>query len=495
MSSFFQPLRDVYADTVLDGELPAADGERSCFPHGEVGGVVFSGDRQLERYQHVGGAVYQPLLPFGNCATAVADDRVAHRLAARNAGGKSVTTTLGAVVRSVLSATAFPLCPILRSVVPRQFLDIVGTPTLADERTRDVKRCDDAVVAMAFHWHLPVLAVATRDAAKAHRIQLYDVAQEATMPLLLTHAFQTRGIHALAWKPLSRDCLAVGCDGGVLCWSMSAGTASKPRRGGQQNDAQHPYGPLWGHLADSDPMAVWYECSPYAPVSTLVFSSNGRYVACASEHSISMHLHDISAKPRDSLIMESVAVEGGTCSLCFSRDDDFLVRAIRHQRCIKLMSTTTFCVETIQTEAPVTRAVALQGTSVFLLQYAKTEGVALVRFHMNAKPGTKGDLCAVMIVLGMVSTGICRGVGGAVLDVAVDGKRVFLRLKSGHILSMSSLCADGHSWAIRGVGVIPPPSTPSPATCMATSPSFHKGSLLATTYGHEVRFFPAYYAR
>lgn len=523
MSNFFQPLRDVFADAGVPGAydaLPVDDeathtATSATFPLGEVGGVIFTGDQAgdaASRFQQVGGALYSPFLPFGTIAAAQEIDAVALRTARRHAAKRSDGVIID-VVRSVLSYTVFPLCPILRSVCPRQLLDIAGEPSLVDERKRDAQRNRDMVVAMAFHHHLPLLAVATRDASYAHRVQIYDVAQESRMPVVLAHALQNRAVHTLAWKPFSRDALVVGCDGGVLCWSLTAGALANPRRaaggvvdGGAPYEV-HPYGPLWGSITDETPMAVWLACSPAAPVSSIAFTSDGRYIACGSEHSVSVHLHDVSVKPRDSLVVESIAVEGGTCALCFSpADDGFLVRAIRNQRCIKLMSTSTFRTETITTEAPVCGIVALpthkpsstsssppSSSNVFVLQYANTEGVALATFHMDHGPQHRGGA---MVILGLISTGVYRGVGGAVAQIAVDGKRLYLRVKSGHVVVVSIQCSADQPWSVRGVGCVPPSASASPAAFfMATSPSFHKGSLLAMTFGNEVRLLPSYYRK
>jgi hypothetical protein len=514
-SLIFQPLRDIFADATvedntsedpMDVDSPA----QTSFPFGEVGGIFFAGDeKHAQRYQDVGGAIYRPFLPFGTVTAAVTDDRVARRIAASKGKRRSSDPLWMSATRSLLSLSVFPLCPIIRTIVPRSLLDIAGTTTLVDDRTRDVHTCRDIVVAMAFHRHLPVLAVATRDASRLHRVYLYDVAQEERMPLFLSHDFQNRGIHALAWKPYARDCLVAGCEGGILCWSLSAGAAANTstRVAASAANMSHPYGPLWGGITDETPMAVWYECSPGAPVSTVVFSSDGRYAACASEHSVSLHLHDLSSKPRDALIVESVAVEGGTCSVCFSPDDGFLLRAIRHRRYIKLLSTATFRNETIVVDRPVTKIVALDaaacgtsnathGGAVFALQFDQTEGVALVRFHNMDPTATSPNSKAVMIVCALVSTGVVsRGVGGAVTEMVMDGKRLFLRVGSGHVLVLGVACAEGHPWSVRGVGLIPPSSSPSPACCMTASPSFYKGSLLATTHGPDIRFFPSYYSR
>lgn len=524
MSSFYQPLRDIFADAATQhlqqGENATDDdllspSSTSTFPLGELGGVVFSaessdGADQRLRFQQVGGAIYRPMLPFGSITAAAEDDAVSRRVARRTADKKRDGVVLD-TLRSLLSVTVYPLCPLLRSIVPTKLLDISAAPPLIDDRRRDLHRNTDMVVAMAFHHHLPILAIATRDASQTHRVQLYDVASEAKMPVVLSHALQSRGVHSLAWKPHSRDALMVGCEGGVLCWSITAGAAANVRRNeGNTFTTQevHPYGPLWGNIADNTPMAVWLSCGPdSAPISSVVFSTDGRYVACASEHSISMHLHDVSVKPRESLVIESVAVEGGTCALCFSPSDDgFLVRAIRNQRCLKLLSTSTFRTETIATEAPVSGIVALEAAchtttatptasshrGVFVLQYADTEGVVFTKFHMDDGPNRRG---AVMVVLGLVSTGVHRGVGGAVKHMTVDGKRLFLRVKSGHVVVVSIHCHNEQAWSVRGVGCIAPSHTAPPAFFMTTSPSFHKGSLLAVTHGAEVRFFPSYYAK
>jgi WD40 repeat protein len=513
MSNFYQPLRDVFADAAAhvqgdDGATEIFPSTSAAFPLGELGGVIFTADErrdgQVLRFQQVGGAVYRSLLPFGAIPAALEDDtvsrRAARRAAERKRSGVAVNT-----IRALLSITAFPLFPLLRSIVPRRLLDIAGSETLVDERRRDLHRNLDMVVAMAFHHHLPILALATRDASQVHRVQLYDVALEVKMPVVLTHALQSRGVHALAWKPHSRDTLMVGCEGGVLCWSITAGAAMhQVRRNGGISQDVHPYGPLWGSIADDTPIAVWLPCSPDAPMSSVVFSSDGRYIACASEHSTSMHVHDVSMRPRDSLVIESVAVEGGTCSLCFAPPDDgFLVRAIRSQCRVKLLSTATFRTETIVTEAPVSGVVALEASSttgrsstpsagVFALQYADTEGVVLAKFFMDDSPACRG---AIMVVLGLVSTGLHRGVGGAVQHIAADGKRLFLRVKSGHVVVVSIACHSEQAWSVRGVGCIAPSPTTPAAFYMTTSPSFQKGSLLAVTHGAEVRFFPSYYTK
>ncbi|RNF20329.1 putative U4/U6 small nuclear ribonuclear protein [Trypanosoma conorhini] len=363
--------------------------------------------------------------------------------------------------------------PLLRLVFP------FAVPVSAGCAPRPLRpaECPEGVTAMAFHPDRMALAAAVDEGAGCSRVVVYDVA-EGKETCVLTHAFQ-RNVHCVAWKPRSRDVLAVGCDGGALVWSLSFGAAPAATVYGGGSSGSN------GAAETEDRMAhcLFYRCTPHVPTTCLGFSCrDGRYLACGSTEHIALHFHDVRLPPSSSLLRSSVSVEGATEDVLFADDDTFAVKLVCGTSAVVLIAFPS-CVEAVvPTAAPVlamAKARAL-GPNHFFLHCAQVEGVAVA--HVNPFVGVQ--------VLALVSTGVAGGVGGGVRRMACSGRRLYVALETGHLL----VCHYGRRGGV--CALLPVGVAELEAARLAVFDGFPRGSLLAAVEASDqsVVFVPSYHA-
>lgn len=488
------PLNEDVASVSVDSAVsdPVREDEPCSAPLGEIGGALFLAS-DSDRYQEAGGALYQPLRPTGSLQSAHITGDVARRQSIRLEQRRQGAAPLWAL-RKLLSPVVSWL-PWLRCVLPGSLSDLRANQSLREERSSPGgAHSGGLVVAMSFHPHLPVVAVAVRDSPSKHRVVLYDVSSEQLLPIALTHAFQDANVASLQWKPHSRDCLAVGCVGGVLLWSLLMWAGDSDHAAPASTSHM-----CWQWLSDATPGCIFYACTPDVAVSSVVFSSNGMYMACGSEHSISADIHDVSQPPKQSLVFSASCLEGGTSSLCFASRDAYLVRSLHNVCALKVLMLPSFTMETVLTKTPVDDVVRLDiaapldaAGDLYALQFRKTEGVAVVRLFTPASTSGRASGGILMMVMTLISTGVQRGIGGDVVRVAASGKRLYLQVSSGHVMLLAVAVTDG---AIRSRYIGSLPAVPLGAPVLAVARCFPKGALLAVAHKDEVHFVPSYYGR
>nr|CCC95057.1 conserved hypothetical protein [Trypanosoma congolense IL3000] len=362
------------------------------------------------------------------------------------------------------------LLPLLRVVFP------FAVPEPASRRQIHIECCE-RVVAIAFHPTRMILAAVIDEKNGCSRVVIYDVG-ESREEFTLTHAFQ-RHSRCLAWKPLSRDVLAVGCCGGVLLWSLSFN--SEPSKRGVFGSGGHVKEAGTSSASEGAPCCLFYRSTKNVVTTCVRFSSrDGRYVACGSTEHAALHFHDIRVQPSRSLLLKNVSVEGATQDVLFAHDDSFAVRMVCGASVVILLQFPSCARTTVPTAAPVLSMARAQGVGPnhFFLHCAGVEGVFVA--HVNPFVGVH--------VISLISTGIHRGVGGAVRCIASSGKRLFVALETGHLLVMHYGC--------RGVFTLIPVGTAEMnVEHMAMFDGYSYGSLLAVVETDQsVVFVPAYHA-
>lgn len=457
----FEPLRDLQtaeksvSNTRCDGTPFFIDDGNVL---GEVGGRLYS-VHDKEEYIQRGGVAYPSFrvanVSVVNCLARPTIRRTMHRL---------LETPLRLVQKSLHLATC--VFPVLRIFIPTAVSK--GKPSM--QVAAAVHSGAERVVAIAFHPHRMVLAVAVHEGGYSNdscRVCVYDVVENRRRAVL-THAFQI-GVAALQWKPFSRDVLAVGCRGGVLLWSLS----SAPSDG--------PVGD-WGEKAYS----VFYRCLRNAPTTTMCFSCrDGKYVACGSTAHTRMHLLDASHGPQDpqsTVTTITPSVEGGIRDVVFADDDTYILSTVSTAAsvCLIRMSTTNYSTVTVATPGPVEGITKAPGIGVnYYFMYTKgLEGVVLARG--NAHVGLE--------IISLISTGLCRGVGGAVRGITASKRRLWVSLETGHLLVCHYGCREG-TFSLLPVGVA--------AMDVAHMFSFSGctvGSMLAVADGEgTVDYLPSYH--
>lgn len=351
----------------------------------------------------------------------------------------------------------------------------------------------ERVTAVAFHPYLMVFAMAIDEggADGGARVVVYDPILDVIIAVL-THAFQ-RDVLSLAWKPWAKDVLAVGCRGGVLLWSVNGGPGSPDTASAALHSNGHTTTATAAAAkecisaqAAASAFALFYRCSPGLPVTTLAFcNGNGRYLACGSRWTARLHILDVSCGPQDkaSLLCSLVpSVEGGCEQALFSDDDTFILSAVAGAPYLSFVRTGRFpfTSTTVATPGPVLKIARATGVgpNYFFLYTRGLEGVLLAR--VSAELGVQ--------VVSLVSTAICRGVGGAVRCVAASKRRVWVGLETGHLLLCYYNLREGH-FNLMPVGV-----AATNATLMADFPGCATGSLLAVVEGDgAVSFIPSYH--
>ncbi|RNF07221.1 putative U4/U6 small nuclear ribonuclear protein [Trypanosoma rangeli] len=389
--------------------------------------------------------------------------------------------------QQVCKAVRWLLYPFVSAVPLLRLLFPFAVPASAECAPRLLSAADfpECVTAVAFHPDRMVLAAAVDEGAGCSRVVVYDIA-EGKETCVLTHAFQ-RNVRCVAWKPHSRDVLAVGCDGGALVWSLSFGVSPAATIydggcGSSRNGAAGA-GEAEAEAVDRTAHCLFYRCTPHVPTTCLGFSCrDGRYLACGSMEHIALHFHDIRLPPSNSSLRTNVSVEGATEDVLFADDDTFAVKLVCGA-CAVVMIAFPSCVETVvPTAAPVLRMAKARalGPNHFFLHCARLEGVAVA--HVNPFVGVQ--------VIALVSTGVAGGIGGGVRRMACSGRRLYIALETGHLL-VCHYGRRGGACAIIPVGV-----AELDAAHLAVFDGFPRGSLLAAVEASDqsVVFAPSYHA-
>ncbi|RHW67231.1 nucleoporin 48 [Trypanosoma brucei equiperdum] len=452
----YQPLLEAPA-----GSPSAVVGDRLI---GEAAGSLFGGSDRAA-FEAQGGAYYPPWRPAN--ANVISGGRY-------RAAGSGIMATwqrwplyrLQTVLRPLTS-----LFPLLRVVFPFAVPGQDRCPQLC------AAAFAERVTAISFHPVRMILAAAVNEGNDCSRVVVYDVA-EGREECVLTHAFQ-RQTCCLVWKPLSRDVLAVGCNGGVLLWSLTFNMS--PAGQAVLGNGNLTHRSVVNGTESSAPYCLFYRCAKNVVVTCIRFSCrDGRYLACGSAKHAALHFHDIRLQPSKSLLLRNVSVEGATQDVLFADDDSFAIRLVCGTSVLVLLQFPSCTANVVPTAAPVlgvTKARGL-GPNYFFLHCHHVEGVFVA--HINPFVGVH--------VIGLISTGIHRGVGGAVRCVASSDRRLFVALETGHLLVMH--------YGRRGVFTLIPVGTAEMGTeCMAVFDGCTYGSLLAVVEADQsVSFVPAYHA-
>ncbi|KAH8611622.1 hypothetical protein ERJ75_001002600 [Trypanosoma vivax] len=462
---------------------------------GEAAGFLW-GEGNTHNFESLGGAVYPSWYPANK--NVIGKGRWLAAAGASTASWRQRPwRTLQRILRPVTAL--FPLLrTVLPAIVPKPAIDCIqGSYPLS-------KANPERITTISFHSVRMVLAAAVEEGGGSCRVIVYDVAEEKEV-CVLTHAFQ-RNVHCIKWKPFSRDVLAVGCTGGVLLWCLSfglplmthqrytsaagsfdsvsdhTGTESCVRTSGNSraycNNSDVGFSTSSGE--DRGAYCLFYRCDAGIDITCMNFSCrDGRYLACGSREHAALHFHDIRLQPTKSLLLRSISIEGGTQDVLFSEDDSFAMRLISGVAML-LMTQFPSCTSTaVPTAAPVlkvARARAL-GPNHFFMQCARTEGVFVT--HVNPFVGVH--------VIALISTGVHRGVGGAVHCIASSGRRLYIAVETGHLLVLR--------YGRRGVFTLIPVGTAElRAEQMAVFDGYTCGSLLAIVEADQaVVFFPSYH--
>lgn len=372
------------------------------------------------------------------------------------------------------------------------------------------QRCGpERVTAMAFHPYRPLLAIAIDEGGSGSqaRVQVVDVVKSSfaaplSLSCVLTHAFQKR-VEVLAWKPFSEDVLAVGCESGVLLWSLEAGekvssSSSQNVAGGgcapglEKYDVERPFEERFPTFrspaspsSSSVPLdsstfssrgrssrsacCVFYPfCSPGIPVTSLAFSNQtGRFLACGSRFYTLLSLVDVTAPPCDEhrRIKWTPSLDGGSEGVQFAAMTDAFVLSLT---CGHASVTVTpmrlpgsgrvgsavdedggVCVvsssKRIATPFPVVAAKPAMGVMngediyYYFLQLWGMEGLVLARLELSQTS---------LHVVSLISTRVERGIGGLVRTFACSKRRLWIATETGHLLVM--YYHRQHYWTERG---------------------------------------------
>ncbi|KAF8292955.1 Nucleoporin NUP48 [Trypanosoma cruzi] len=446
---------------------------------GEAAGSLYGSSKRVS-FEAQGGAVY-PLWKLAN-----------RNFLGRRAGREKPSSLSSSVfslswwkkqqtfgVARWLLRPLVSVMPLLRFVFPF----VVPASANCAPRLLNAADCPECVTAVAFHPDRMVLAAAVDEGAGCSRVVVYDVA-EGKETCVLTHAFQ-RHVRCVAWKPLSRDVLAVGCDGGALVWSLSFGVSPVVTVYGRSNNGHSEKGLGAGEEDDVDRKAhcLFYRCTTHVPTTCISFSCrDGRYLACGSTEHIALHFHDIRLPPSNSSLRKNVSVEGATEDVLFADDDTFAVKLVCGTSVVVMIAFPS-CVESVVPTAAavlkMTKAQAL-GPNHFFLQCAHVEGVVVA--HANPFIGVQ--------VIALVSTGIAGGIGGNVRRMACSDRRLYIALETGHLL-VCHYGRRGSAFTLIPVGV-----AELDAAHLAVFDGFTRGSLLAAVEASDqsVIFMPSYHS-
>lgn len=418
----------------------------------------------------------------------------------------------------------------------------------------------ERVTAMAFHPYRPLLAIVVDEGgscsqARVHVVDVVKSTFEAPLSLscVLTHAFQKR-VEAVAWKPFSDDVLAVGCESGVLLWSLEPeegissfgkpnGATAEHLPGLEKYDAERPITERYptfrssssvslssgvASQSSSSPLCssshaccVFYPfCSPGIPVTSLAFSSEtGRFLACGSRFYCVLSLVDVTVAPYEEHrnIKWTPSLDGGTEGLQFApTGDEFLLSLTCGHASVtvtplRLPGSTSDggdMVSVVSTSkriaTPFHVLVARPATGLmsggdayyYFLQLGGMEGLVLARLEL-----AKSSLH----IVSLISTRVERGLGGLVRTFACSKRRLWVATETGHLLVM--YYHRQHYWTERGgyigaghtdpgrVMLIPIGAASMDVSHLESFDGFTPGSLAAIVeQGHILHLLPSYHA-
>eukprot|EP00796_Vickermania_ingenoplastis_P004326 gene4326-3140_t len=375
-------------------------------------------------------------------------------------------------------------------------------------------RGPERVTAMAFHPCRPLLAVAVDEGSHAGqtRVIVFNVAETTSkerLPIfcVLTHAFQKR-VEAVAWKPHALDVLAVGCDGGVLIWSIEADGApdgplhrdniipghanADPVRPGVFPTTFSPPGaapPNQLRNRSAGARCLFYAYHARTPVSTLAFSPTaGRLLVAGSRFHVALSLVDVAVPPCESACSVAMpsTLEGGSEQAIFADDDSYVLSLTCGHPSLSLIPVHLSAPHKmkavrISTPFPVLTAQRAAGVGLhfYFMQVSRVEGLVLCSIDAKAFE---------LRVVAVISTTLVRGVGGLVRCFASSRRRLWIATETGHLV----VC----SYHRRGCfSVIPVGVAALSATQMTSFPAFSMGSLLAVVEEQDtLHLIPSYHA-
>lgn len=538
-----EPIKDVWGAVDLPGVLM-----QDTQMLGEIHGRLFSMEEEHD-YLRRGGARYACGYKIANKNVVMdiidqdASSSTSHgsssvSASSSSSGGPSFPTALMGswwkrsleAIASVQRFSAF-LLPMLRLGFP----SAVPRTACRPYRRLGGGSGPERVTAMAFHPLLPLLAVAVEEGGISDgqtRVLIMDVAtvsdsEPVRLSCVLTHAFQKR-VEVLAWKPHSEDVLAVGCESGVLLWSLEAG--SKHYAGNVFHEEEiicsHPKGDAVRSLAmdtpstftssmpssrdtrherrltSKDARCLFYAyCGAGFPVTTISFSPvTGRFLVCGSRFYTSLSLLDISvppcAAPNGAAVTLTTTTEGGTERVSFADEDRYIlsltcghpslyVTPLSLQQGAQQVDGRSI---RIGTPFPVLDAQPASGVGPdhYFLNVARIEGLVLARVDLK-------DKC--LAVLATISTSVERGIGGVVRCFTCSKRRLWMVTETGHMV----VCGYHRVPGKEKTGMRFALTTIGAATLDASSivgfDGFSAGSLVAVVEQQEVlHLLPSYHA-
>ncbi|RUS78728.1 hypothetical protein EGW08_013515 [Elysia chlorotica] len=165
----------------------------------------------------------------------------------------------------------------------------ISTAELLSNYTHVSNWTKSPVQALAWHPHVPKVAVALRDSS----VRVYST--NSSLSPLLKHRLQ-RQVTDLAWQPLSSSVLAVACQSCVLIWHVEpTSLASRP----------------------SSSCVQVLQCSGHSPVTSLVWTTSGDRLISASPMHTSIIVWDV---PKEQGIPLRSDTGGGVPLLACSPD-------------------------------------------------------------------------------------------------------------------------------------------------------------------------------
>jgi len=352
----------------------------------------------------------------------------------------------------------------------RKYFPLINV--IVSHNTEPLPPCASAerVICIAFHPHSLLLAFAVAPSdSNAAVVRLYDTAEQQIGPLTLVHPFQV-DVRTVSWKPHAKDVLLVGCRGGVLAWHLS-------------------------FFGVEQAACVFFQASQRVPVTSISWANQGRVMAAGSKQSTKIHLFDI-ARPSQHSLLKTFTNRHGVNQVQFLADADQCLMVVSSGVGeLQLWDLTSNAYSLIPLRAPAlqlsplftkahdaSRTVAM----TYVVQFEAEEGIALVRVKRAGS-----HRAAEVHLLAAVSTSRIDPlkVGGLVQQMQVSNGRVFLKVRSGHIIVLKMAATESCTSALC-VGSFPV----SDDLVMATCPSFPRGSLLAyVTDQQRLRFLPCYH--
>ncbi|CCW66851.1 unnamed protein product [Phytomonas sp. Hart1] len=490
----FNPLEELFAAMDVTGATLVLEDPTIL---GEVGGVLY-GDSQRDSYLRDGGALY-PTPQLLNKMVVGYDNKASLGYHWRSQGGSNHASPikdlclytpyrlLDTALRA--AASVFPVLRVLfPSAVPRRSPLLLRSGALED---RAGIKSSEQITTLRFHPYLMILAIVLDEGGcdGSARVVIYDIAKNRHLAVL-AHAFQ-KEVQTVAWKPLSKEVLAVGCRGGVLLWTLNGciraggGGANLNGSGGDGMPATstHSTANAKGSVV---PHALFYKCTQGITVTSMSFSSvDGRYMACGSCEHTHLKVLDTSYGPHEassSVCYYIPSIDGGVESLIFADDDSYIISSVCEAPilCITNVRKSAFGTSWVSTPAPVNDIAKATGIGInyYFLCSHTMEGVLLAK--VNTFVGIE--------VVSVISTSLSRNVGGNVRVMACSKRRLWIALETGHLLVCHYSTHEG------AITVIPIGAAAMEASHLVSFDGCSNGSLLAIAERAEsVCFVPSYH--